>query len=142
MIRNCPAKLRSARMTMLLTAIFFLAPSAMLAQSLSVKWEELSSAEFVKAIQQSQSTCLLPIGIMEKHGLHLPLGNDLINVRYASLHAAEQEYTLVFPEYYFHRFSKPATSLVPWPTAPVCSSTCCRKPRMRWGATAARKLSS
>ena len=38
---------------------------------------------------------------MEKHGLHLPLGNDLINVRYASLHAAEQEYTLVFPEYYF-----------------------------------------
>lgn len=101
MIRNRPAKLRSARMTMLLTAIFFLAPSAMLAQSLPVKWEELSSAEFVKAIQQSQSTCLLPIGIMEKHGLHLPLGNDLINVRYASLHAAEQEYTLVFPEYYF-----------------------------------------
>jgi hypothetical protein len=37
MIRNRPAKLRSARMTMLLTAIFFLTPSAMLAQSLSVK---------------------------------------------------------------------------------------------------------
>jgi hypothetical protein len=30
-----------------------------------------------------------------------PLGNDLLDVRYASLHAAEQEYAVVFPEYYF-----------------------------------------
>ena len=97
------ARSRSARemIRVVLAITFFLSPSLVLGESLSVKWEELSSAEFVKAIQQSQGTCLLPIGIMEKHGLHLPLGNDLINVRYASLHAAEQEYTLVFPEYYF-----------------------------------------
>jgi creatinine amidohydrolase len=103
MIPNRAARSRSARETIrvFLAITFFLSPSLVLGQSLSVKWEELSSAEFVKAIQQSQGTCLLPIGIMEKHGLHLPLGNDLINVRYASLHAAEQEYTLVFPEYYF-----------------------------------------
>ena len=103
MILNRAARLCSARETIrvFLAITFFLSPSLVLGQSLSVKWEELSSAEFVKAIQQSQGTCLLPIGIMEKHGLHLPLGNDLINVRYASLHAAEQEYTLVFPEYYF-----------------------------------------
>ena len=103
MIPNRAARSRSARETIrvFLALTFLLSPSLVLGQSLSVKWEELSSAEFVKAIQQSQGTCLLPIGIMEKHGLHLPLGNDLINVRYASLHAAEQEYTLVFPEYYF-----------------------------------------
>jgi creatinine amidohydrolase len=103
MIPNRAARSRSARETIrvFLALTFLLIPSLALGQSLSVKWEELSSAEFVKAIQQSQGTCLLPIGIMEKHGLHLPLGNDLINVRYASLHAAEQEYTLVFPEYYF-----------------------------------------
>ncbi len=71
-----------------------------LAQSLSAHWEELTSADFVKAIQQSQGTCLLPVGILEKHGLHLPLGNDLLNVRYASLHAAQQEFAVVFPEYY------------------------------------------
>jgi creatinine amidohydrolase len=102
MIRNRTAGFRSARKTIrtLIAAVFFLAPPAVLAQSLSVKWEELSSAELVKAVQQSLGTCLLPVGIMEKHGLHLPLGNDLINVRYASLHAAEQEYALVFPEYY------------------------------------------
>src|SRR5260370_24797563 len=48
-----------------------------------------------------QGTCLLPFGILEKHGPHLPLGTDLLNVRYASLHAASQEYAVVFPEYYF-----------------------------------------
>src|ERR1700740_1899048 len=75
---------------------------SMHAQSkLSVKWEELTAADFRQAIQQSKGTCLLPFGILEKHGLHLPLGTDLLNVRYASLHAAEQEFAVVFPEYYF-----------------------------------------
>jgi creatinine amidohydrolase len=68
---------------------------------LSVHWEELTAAEFREAITRAQGTCLLPFGIMEKHGPHLPLGNDLLNVRYAGLRAAEQEYAVVFPEYYF-----------------------------------------
>ena len=67
----------------------------------SVKWEELTAEDFRAAIQQSKGTCLLPFGILEKHGPHLPLGTDLLNVRYAALHAAEQEFALVFPEYYF-----------------------------------------
>src|SRR5881296_420206 len=68
---------------------------------LSVKWEELTAADFRDAIQQSRGTCVLPFGILEKHGPHLPLGTDLLNVRYASLHATEQEYAVIFPEYYF-----------------------------------------
>jgi creatinine amidohydrolase len=68
---------------------------------LSVKWEELSAVDFRRAIEQSKGTCLLPFGILEKHGPQLPLGTDLLNVRYASLHAAEKEYAVVFPEYYF-----------------------------------------
>jgi creatinine amidohydrolase len=68
---------------------------------LSAKWEELTAADFRQAIQQSKGTCLLPFGILEKHGPHLPLGTDLLNVRYASLQAAQQEYAVVFPEYYF-----------------------------------------
>ncbi|MGA7840003.1 MAG: creatininase family protein [Candidatus Acidiferrales bacterium] len=67
----------------------------------SVKWEELTSADFRDAIAQSQGTCLLPFGILEKHGPHLPLGTDLLDVRYAALHAAELNYAVVFPEYYF-----------------------------------------
>lgn len=68
---------------------------------LSVHWEELTAADFRSAIERSQGTCLLPFGILEKHGPHLPLGTDLLDVRYAALHAAEQEYAVVFPEYYF-----------------------------------------
>jgi creatinine amidohydrolase len=67
----------------------------------SVKWEELTSADFRDAIAQAQGTCLLPFGILEKHGPHLPLGTDLLDVRYAALHAAAQNYAVVFPEYYF-----------------------------------------
>jgi creatinine amidohydrolase len=69
--------------------------------SLSAHWEELTASDFRAGIKQSQATCVLPFGILEKHGPHLPLGTDLLNVRYASLHAAEQEYVIVFPEYYF-----------------------------------------
>ncbi len=68
---------------------------------LSVHWEELTAEDFVQAIRQSGGTCLLPFGILEKHGPHLPLGTDLLDVRHAALGAAEQEYAVVFPEYYF-----------------------------------------
>ena len=84
-------------------AVFLLIGAASLfgQSKLSVHWEELTAEDFRTGIQQAQGTCLLPIGIVEKHGAHLPLGNDLLNVRYVALHAAEQEYALVFPEYYF-----------------------------------------
>lgn len=68
---------------------------------LSVHWEELTASDFVAGIQQSQGTCLLPIGILEKHGPHLPIGTDLLDVRHAALAAAQKEYAVVFPEYYF-----------------------------------------
>jgi creatinine amidohydrolase len=80
---------------------FVLASTICAQQKLSTHWEELTADDFRHAIQQSKGTCVLPFGILEKHGPHLPLGTDLINVRYASLHAAEQEYAIVFPEYYF-----------------------------------------
>ncbi len=68
---------------------------------LSVNWEELTAADFAQGIAQSKGVCVLPFGIIEKHGPQLPLGTDLINVRYASLEGAKQEYAIVFPAYYF-----------------------------------------
>ena len=73
---------------------------------LSVHWEELTAADFREGIHRSQETCLLPFGILEKHGPHLPLGTDLLDVRYAALHAAEKEYAVVFPEYYFGQIAE------------------------------------
>ena len=83
-----------------LLAVIFCAVCAW-PQQLSVRWEELMAEDFRSAIQQSQGTCLLPFGILEKHGPHLPLGTDLLDVRHAALAAAQNEFAVVFPEYYF-----------------------------------------
>lgn len=66
-----------------------------------VHWEQLTAEDFREGIRQAKGTCLLPFGIIEKHGPHLPLGTDLLDVRSVTLSAAEQEYAVVFPEYYF-----------------------------------------
>jgi creatinine amidohydrolase len=85
----------------LILAILLLGSMPADAQSkLSVKWEELTAGDFREAIVKSQGTCLLPFGILEKHGPHLPLGTDLLNVRYVAEHAAQEEYAIVFPQYY------------------------------------------
>ncbi len=83
----------------LIAALFV--PAASAQSILPVQWESLTSGDFVKAIQQSQGTCILPFGILEKHGQQLPLGTDLLNVRYVAINAAHKEFAVVFPEYYF-----------------------------------------
>ena len=97
---------------LLVMAFFGLASRTSQAQTpaptgkLSVHWEELTASDFREGIHRSQGTCLLPFGILEKHGPHLPLGTDLLDVRYAALHAAEEEYAVVFPEYYFGQIAE------------------------------------
>jgi creatinine amidohydrolase len=93
--------MKRAAVAVLLLTLLLAAHAALGQTKLSTKWEELTAAEFRQAIEQAKGTCLLPFGILEKHGPQLPLGTDLLNVRYASLHAADQEYAVVFPEYYF-----------------------------------------
>ena len=75
-------------------------------QSLPVKWEELTAPDFVKAIEQAQNTCILPFGVIEKHGPHLPLNVDTIGTRHVAVSAAQQEYAVVFPEYYFSQIEE------------------------------------
>jgi creatinine amidohydrolase len=69
-------------------------------QQLSPNWAELTGPDFVRAMQQAKGVCLLPFGIIEKHGPTGPMGTDLLNVRYATFEAVRQEYAIVFPEYY------------------------------------------
>jgi creatinine amidohydrolase len=67
---------------------------------LSVLYEELTAPDFIQAVAKSGSTCIIPLGILEKHGPHLPLGTDLIDCRELALRAARQDYTIVFPAYF------------------------------------------
>jgi creatinine amidohydrolase len=69
--------------------------------SMSVQYKELTAPDFIRAVQEAQSTCLIPLGVLEKHGPHLPLGTDMIDIREIALRAAKKEYAIVFPEYYF-----------------------------------------
>lgn len=89
-------------MTRALIVVFtLLVASPARAQSVpSANWSELTGPDFVRAIQAASRVCLLPIGIIEKHGPSGPLATDLINARFASFEAVKQEYALVFPEYY------------------------------------------
>lgn len=65
-----------------------------------VRYEELTAPEFVQAVARSGATCIIPLGILEKHGPHLPVGTDLIDCREVSARAAAEEYTIVFPAYF------------------------------------------
>jgi creatinine amidohydrolase len=95
--------LRALAQSVLFLALFALSLTgrAQSPASLSAKWEELTAPDFIQAIHQSQGVCVLPFGIIEKHGPHLPLGTDLLDVRFAVANAVKQEYAVVFPEYYF-----------------------------------------
>lgn len=70
-------------------------------QNLPYLWNELTAQDFVKAVELSQGVCILPTGVMEKHGPHLPLSTDMILAREISSRGAALEYALVFPEFYF-----------------------------------------
>ena len=76
------------------------------AQNLSFKMEELTAPEFIQAVDKSSATAILPIGVFEKHGPHMPLGTDLYTAREMALRAAEKEYTVVFPWYYFSQINE------------------------------------
>ncbi len=76
------------------------------AQGLTPKWEELTAEDFVKAVAQAKNVCVLPLGVVEKHGPSGPLGTDLIVVRQVALEAAKTEYAVVFPWYFAGQISE------------------------------------
>ena len=59
--------------------------------NLPVQYEELTAPDFIKAVALSAGTCIIPIGIMEKHGPHLPLGTDMLDIREVAVRAAKKE---------------------------------------------------
>lgn len=76
------------------------------AQELHTRWDELTASEWPKALKMSDSTCILPIGILEKHGPHAPIGADLIQVREYAARAAKKEYAVVFPDYFYGQINE------------------------------------
>jgi creatinine amidohydrolase len=76
------------------------------AQQLPARWDELVASDFPQALEKSSKTCILPFGILEKHGPHSPLGTDLIHVREWAAHAVKSEYAVVFPDYFYGQINE------------------------------------
>ena len=64
-------------------------------------WENLREEEFDDAIVRSGGLCIVPVGCLEKHGQHLPVGTDVIHITEIAKRAAEKEPVCVFPSLYF-----------------------------------------
>src|SRR5262245_14926285 len=92
--------MRETRTKALVCVAWALAATAE-AQDLPARWDELTAADWPQAMERSAATCILPIGILEKHGPHAPIGSDLIHVREWSARATKREYAVVFPDYFY-----------------------------------------
>lgn len=64
-------------------------------------WTELRNEEFAPAREAANGVCILPVGCIEKHGQHLPIGTDAFAAAHIARLAAEREPAVVFPEMYF-----------------------------------------
>ena len=62
-----------------------------------MEWEKLSIDEFKKGLEESNGVVLVPIGCLEKHGSHMPIGTDIILAREISILASQKEPVMVFP---------------------------------------------
>jgi creatinine amidohydrolase len=71
------------------------------AQDLPTRWDELTASDWQKALELSKHTAILPIGVLEKHGPHAPIGSDLIHAREWAARVAKTEYAVVFPDYFY-----------------------------------------
>lgn len=92
------------RLKFSLTALFItciLSAQQAVQSDLPFKMEEITSPKFVKAVELAGGVCIIPLGIIEKHGPQLPLGSDLFESRETAFEAARKEYAVVFPPYYF-----------------------------------------
>ncbi|HTE00177.1 MAG TPA: creatininase family protein [Mucilaginibacter sp.] len=89
-----------------LSALLLFVSGYTFAQQLPARWDELTASDFPAALEKSSQTCILPFGILEKHGPHSPIGTDLIHVREWAARATKQEYAVVFPDYFYGQINE------------------------------------
>ena len=62
-----------------------------------MEWMKLTAPDFVEALGTSKGVCVLPLGSIEKHGDHIPLGIDTFNVEARVREACEKANVMMFP---------------------------------------------
>lgn len=92
--------------TGLLLSFFITGIQFSFSQQLHSRWDELIASDWPNALKESGRVCILPIGILEKHGPHVPIGSDLIQVREWAARATKKEYAVVFPDYFYGQINE------------------------------------
>jgi creatinine amidohydrolase len=60
----------------------------------------MTSAEFASAVEETGGVCLIAMGVLEKHGDHLPLGTDFIAKFDCCRRAIEKEPAVLYPAFH------------------------------------------
>lgn len=68
---------------------------------METRWLYTTSENFLTLRELSKDTCIIPMGCVEKHGLHLPLGTDIIHSSHIAYLASQLETVTVFPDFTF-----------------------------------------
>ena len=89
-----------------LAVLAALAATTVAGQELPARWDEITASDWPRAMERAAQTCILPFGILEKHGPHAPMGSDTIQVREVAARAVRREYAVVFPDYYFGQINE------------------------------------
>ena len=96
-----------------------------------MEWVKLRQDEFKDAVEKSNKVCIIPIGCIESHGIHLPLGCDVFHGKYFAEKAAEKAEVCVFPELFCGEKSGageyPGTVIFPTPLIWQILEQCCNE---------------
>lgn len=68
---------------------------------METRWLYTTSENFESLRKESKDTCIIPMGCVEKHGLHLPLGTDILQASHITYMASQMETVCVFPDFTF-----------------------------------------
>lgn len=68
---------------------------------METRWIYKTSGNFAELREESQNVCVIPMGCIEKHGLHLALGTDIIMASNIAYEASQLETFCVFPDFTF-----------------------------------------
>lgn len=68
---------------------------------METRWLYITSENFAALREASKDTCVIPMGCVEKHGLHLPLGTDIIHSSHIAYLGSQLETVTIFPDFVF-----------------------------------------
>lgn len=90
--------------------------------AMETRWLYLTSEELEAFRNQVNGVCVIPMGAIEKHGLHLPLGTDTLVASHVAHEASLIEPVCIFPDFPYgdlssgHPSTPPGTISLPMET--------------------------